>query len=423
MIRITLVLLLSFSMFASEAGGKRGKKTLDARTASLTTCKWTPPRLNPGENPGTYTLTLRPVISHKGVPVSYETCADAQRRKQKEWTALTTCTWTSPRLNPGENPVTYTLTLRQIGSNPGGPVYEACAEAQRRKQKEWLAQNIKPKMTIDAKPIVDVGIYPTSCTTTPDGEVCNSCKEKSIPATAGSFTDLITHRDAGTSSGPIQIIGRTHTCKVKNNKRVCIFCSKWKKKPEIRGVHTQAGSGTRCSKPTGSNKRVCETCRKQMIPATAVCSFADSITGQYGPVGNLEPQQIIRLSQNCHQINNHQKVCSVCTTWEERTVELNVEHTCRNDSDCTLVYTTCCGCDLGEKALAAVHVNDKDHYYKNLQDRLSCERNCHSIGLNNRDGVSQECNRVAVCVNGSCRANKITNTRSVSGGGGSEATQ
>lgn len=374
MIRITLVLLLSFSMFASEAGRKRKKKP------------------KPASHP--------PVVSLSG--------------------GSSACTYTPPRLNPGENPVTYTLTLRQIGSNQGGPIYESCAEAQRRKQKEWLAQNFKPK------PIIDVLHHPTACKLTPNGRVCNSCVDKIVPVTLGSFQDLLTHTDGstGTITGQ-QIIGQSQACKVKNNKRVCTFCTKWNEKP-ITPVEITQSSISCSAKTTRSSRRVCESCIKKSIPATAG-SFMDLLTTSDGSTGTITEQQIIGQSQTC-QIKNNKKVCTSCTKWEEREGEAQayLPHACTNNSDCTLVYTTCCGCDLGEKALAAVHVNDKSHYYKSLQDRLSCNANCHDRSF----ASSTECKRTAVCVNGTCLATvtapaglKWYPSSDVGGGGESEATQ
>jgi hypothetical protein len=295
MIKMTLILFLSFSMFASEAGRKRKKK----------------PK-----------------------PVSQQTLGSFSSMLTGGG-GSSACTWTPPRLNPGENPITYTLPLRLIGQNQSGPIYESCAEAQRRKQKEWLARNFLPSKP---KPRVAIGQGPTSCSRSSKSTktVCESCIEKSIPAALGSFTDLLTHTD--------------------------------------------------------------------------------------GSTGTITEQQIIGQSQAC-QIKNNKKVCTFCTRWEDKEVEAQayLPHACTNNSDCTLVYTTCCGCDLGEKALAAVHVNDKNNYYKNLQDRLSCNANCHDRNF----ASSAECRRTAVCINGACLAAEgVVGGCSTSGGGGeSEAIQ
>ncbi len=48
------------------------------------------------------------------------------------------CTWTSPNL-PNAPSQTYTLEVRKIGEDESGePRYESCASAQRRRQKQWI---------------------------------------------------------------------------------------------------------------------------------------------------------------------------------------------------------------------------------------------------------------------------------------------
>ena len=322
------------------------------------------------------------------------------------------CTWTPPRLNPTDTNPTYKITLRQIGENRGGPIYESCTNAQRRKQKEWLAQNIYKPKPIEPKPIVSISQYPTSCKGTPNRTVCTSCIEKSLLATIGSFTDLLTHTDG--SIGTVteqQVIGQSQQCQIKNNKRTCTFCTTWIKKPKPTvsiSLYPTSCKGT-------SNRTVCKSCIEKSLPAT-IGSFTDLLTHTDGSIGTVTEQQVIGQSQQC-QIKNNKKTCTFCTTWNEAKGEVQayLPHACKNNSECTLVYTTCCGCDLGEKALFAVHVNNKSKYYKSLQDRLSCNENCHNGNFNS----SAECRRTAICVSGTCLAADSGGLPGNTDGGGS----
>ena len=112
------------------------------------TCKWNNPYNNNVEETLTTKAVNSPTENRK-----YESCAEtiARRKRQVETShanrhAANTitggsrhaCTWTSPDL-PNAPSQTYTLEVRKIGENENGePRYESCANAQRRRQEQWI---------------------------------------------------------------------------------------------------------------------------------------------------------------------------------------------------------------------------------------------------------------------------------------------